>query len=290
MHTLLPRAGRLRTLLILGRVSNLPTVWSNCLAGWILAGGGDWGRFTVLCLGATGLYVGGMYLNDAFDAEFDAQHRRSRPIPSGKISTAAVWQWGLIWLFLGSIGLASLGKVPAVLTVLLAGNIVIYDAIHKIFAFSPLLMGSCRLLLVLVAASATVGGITGLAAWSSIALGCYTAGVTYLARQESTRGPLQRWPCVLLAGPVVLALVANPGDYLIRAFVCCAILMVWVLRCLRLAFWVPQRTVVRAVAGLLAGIVLVDLVSVCPTPANPALPFVALFLVALILQRFVPAS
>ena len=30
----------LRTLLILGRVSNLPTVWSNCLAGWLLDGGG----------------------------------------------------------------------------------------------------------------------------------------------------------------------------------------------------------------------------------------------------------
>ena len=30
-------ASQLRTLLILGRVSNLPTVWSNCLAGWWLA-------------------------------------------------------------------------------------------------------------------------------------------------------------------------------------------------------------------------------------------------------------
>ena len=28
-------------LLILGRVSNLPTVWWNCFAGWLLGGGGS---------------------------------------------------------------------------------------------------------------------------------------------------------------------------------------------------------------------------------------------------------
>ena len=64
-----------RALLVLGRVSNLPTVWSNCLAGWLLGGGGEWGGFCWLCLGATALYVGGMYLNDAFDAEFDRVFR-----------------------------------------------------------------------------------------------------------------------------------------------------------------------------------------------------------------------
>ena len=31
----------LRTLLVLGRASNLPTVWSNCFAGWLLGGGGE---------------------------------------------------------------------------------------------------------------------------------------------------------------------------------------------------------------------------------------------------------
>jgi hypothetical protein len=35
---------KLRTLLVLGRVSNLPTVWSNCLAGWWLGGGGNFGN------------------------------------------------------------------------------------------------------------------------------------------------------------------------------------------------------------------------------------------------------
>src|SRR5919106_1715629 len=94
-------ASYLRTLLVLGRASNLPTVWSNCLAGWALAGGlpltGDFRqmidepvRFLILCLGASLLYIGGMYLNDAFDADFDRQHRRERPIPSGAIGAGAV--------------------------------------------------------------------------------------------------------------------------------------------------------------------------------------------------------
>src|SRR5438094_889537 len=75
-----------RTLLMLGRVSNLPTVWSNCLAGWLLGGGGLALRFVLLCVGATCLYIGGMYLNDAFDFEFDRAFRRERPIPSVAIS------------------------------------------------------------------------------------------------------------------------------------------------------------------------------------------------------------
>src|SRR5947199_6025840 len=90
-----------RTLLDLGRVSNLPTVWSNCLAGWLLGGGGPAWRFALLCFGATCLYVGGMYLNDAFDVEFDREFRRDRPIPSGAISLQAVWRWRFHWLVLG---------------------------------------------------------------------------------------------------------------------------------------------------------------------------------------------
>src|SRR5829696_10188827 len=91
----------LRTLLVLGRVSNVPTVCSNCLAGWLLGGGGDWRRFMLLCAGATLLYVGGMYLNDAFDAEFDSQHRRERPIPSGAIKLGTVWRIGIALLVAG---------------------------------------------------------------------------------------------------------------------------------------------------------------------------------------------
>ena len=35
-----PKQALWKTLLDLGRVSNIPTVWTNCLAGWLLGGGG----------------------------------------------------------------------------------------------------------------------------------------------------------------------------------------------------------------------------------------------------------
>src|ERR1019366_5889243 len=132
---------RLRTLLILGRVSNLPTVWSNCLAGWWLSGGENVWKLPLLFLGASFLYVGGMFLNDAFDVEFDRQRRSSRPIPSGKISENAVWNFGWAWLALGILCLVFLGKIAGAHAVMLAACIVIYDATHKAVNASPWLMG-----------------------------------------------------------------------------------------------------------------------------------------------------
>src|SRR5580698_6010042 len=99
--SLLRPPSKLRTLLILGRVSNLPTVWSNCLAGWCLGGHGSVASLVWMALSASFLYEGGMFLNDAFDAEFDYHHRRTRPIPSGAITEREVWRWGWVWLALG---------------------------------------------------------------------------------------------------------------------------------------------------------------------------------------------
>src|SRR5262245_57319801 len=100
---------RLRTLLVLGRASNLPTVWSNCLAGWLLGGDNDLKKLALLSLGATCLYTGGMYLNDVCDFWFDVQFRRERPIPSGLIGLSTVLWWSLGWLIAGSAILLPLG-------------------------------------------------------------------------------------------------------------------------------------------------------------------------------------
>ncbi len=279
-----------RTLLVLGRVSNLPTVWSNCLAGWLLAGGGFIDRFLLLCLGATFLFLGGMYLNDAFDADFDRQHRKERPIPSGAISVGAVWGWGLTWLMLGLFCLSLLGQHTALLATLLSMSILIYDAIHKIFAFSPVFIAVCRFLLILVAASTGLDGVTGLSLWSALALGSYVAGLSYLARKETVATGLRYWPCLFLAAPVVLALIVDRGEWQLRGALLSAILIVWVLNSLRYAFWTPQRHIGMSVSGLLAGIVLVDLLAVAGGTPLPGFIFLAFFILALVLQRFIPAT
>ena len=98
-----------RALLVLGRVSNLPTIWSNCLCGWLIGVGyagidtiDDWSMLLWLCAGGTAMYLGGMYLNDACDVAFDRKYRKERPIPSGAISEGTVWKIGIGLLALGT--------------------------------------------------------------------------------------------------------------------------------------------------------------------------------------------
>src|SRR5881397_1905181 len=120
----------LRALLILGRVSNLPTVWSNCLAGWWLGGGRNISRLPLLFVGATFLYVGGMFLNDAFDAVFDRQYRPERPIPSGHITRRTVWTLGMAWLTLGAGCFFFINQTTGAVGLVLMFCILLYDATH----------------------------------------------------------------------------------------------------------------------------------------------------------------
>ncbi len=280
----------LRTLLVLGRVSNLPTVWSNCLAGWLLGGGGVWSRFVWLALGATLVYVGGMFLNDAFDAAFDTEHRCERPIPSGAISRNAVWLWSVALLAGGTGILGWLGREPAILAVQLLVCIVLYDAFHKSLDWSPVLMASCRFFLLLTAAATGARGVEGLALWSATALGSYIIGLSYLARRESAPGLIRFWPLVFLAAPLVLAFVVNDGYFGEKALLASAIVALWVLRCLRPTFWQSPPDIGKSVSGLLAGICLVDLLAVPNQPPQVSAGFLVCFVLALLLQRFVPAT
>ena len=291
-----------RTLLILGRVSNLPTVWSNCLAGWILAGGGAWERFLLLCSGASFLYAGGMYLNDAFDAEFDRQHRVDRPIPSGAISCPWVWTLGILWLLVGLGCVAVLAfhppnregvpNVPKTLLLagLLAGAIVFYDAVHKAFTVSPVLMAACRFFLVLLAASIGDIGVTGLSIWTALVMASYIVGVSYIARHESISTALRYWPCIFMAIPIVLAVVVNRGEWRIRGLTLSALLIIWTIQSLFHAYWVADKNIGRCVSRLLAGIVLVDVLSVANAGPGVLFAFGGLFVLALIFQHFIPAT
>src|SRR5258708_14956979 len=173
---------RARVLLVLGRVSNLPTVWSNCLAAWLLGGGGPWLSFTLLCFGATLLYTGGMFLNDALDLEFDRRHRSERPIVCGQVSLRFVWLVGAILLGVGWPALFTLGLKTGAFGALLLLCIVVYNWVHKRTRLAPVLMACCRFLLYLVSASAAQVGVGHpLVCWA-LALFCYILAVSYLVR------------------------------------------------------------------------------------------------------------
>src|SRR5262249_26882163 len=149
------------TLLKLGRVSNLPTAWTNVLAGTVLAGG-DWrsGRIGLVLVAMSLFYVGGMYLNDYFDRGIDARERPARPIPAGEISAAAVAATGAALLACAVALMAAAGTTPAITGILLALFIVGYDAHHKEVAWAPLVMGGCRALVYCGAAAAATGTVS----------------------------------------------------------------------------------------------------------------------------------
>lgn len=284
----------LRTHLLLGRCSNLPTVWSNCVAGWLLGGGGVWTDLGAVFAGATLLYTGGMYLNDAFDVQFDRQYRPERPIPRGEIRLETVWAIGFTMLGTGVLCFFLFSTATMICALLLSLFILVYDIVHKMFALAPVIMGGCRVLLILAAASTGVHGLVGgrinHSIWAALVLGCYVVGLSYLARRESRPGPLQYWPCVLLAAPLILAFIVNQPFNMLRSAVVSAVIVLWVVRSLWYLYWSVHRNPGRTVGGLLAGIPLVDLLAVWTGATEIGLLFAGFFVLALFFQRYIPAS
>lgn len=287
MESKLSRTGCWHTFLVLGRVSNLPTVWSNCLAAWLLAGGGSWERFATLCAAATLLYSGGMFLNDAFDAAFDRQYRPERPIPSGLVSRRAVGTWGAAMLGLGWLAGLALGPAAGAYGFGLLAAIVIYDAAHKRTPWAPLLMCACRFLLYLMAASAALGPAGAPVLWRALALAAYVAGLSCIARGESLPLAASRWPIALLLMPLALGLATTRRDAGLHLWLSAAALAAWLAWSLRHGFLRGPANFSRGVAGLLAGITLVDWLAL---GGRGGLVFVGLFLLALLLQRVAPAT
>jgi 4-hydroxybenzoate polyprenyltransferase len=232
-----------------------------------------------------------MFLNDAFDEEFDRQRRPARPIPSGLISADAVWKFGGAWLAAGILLLFFCGKTAGALAVVLAICILIYNAVHKAVTASPWLMGLCRFW-VYVIAGASAAHFNGNSIWCGIALALYIVGLSCVARRESFRGPVPYWPLLLLAAPIFLALLMNAGDARKAAMLVAFVLVSWVARCARTIFFGGEINVGRIVSGLLSGIIFADWLAVAPQLPHTlsAAIFLSLFGATLLLQRFVPAT
>jgi 4-hydroxybenzoate polyprenyltransferase len=280
----------------LGRVSNLPTVWSNVLVGTVLAGASPWTWSTLfVALAVSLLYVGGMYLNDAFDREIDAVERPGRPIPSGLVSANTVFAAGFA-LLLGGIALVALlgqpsgGSKAVIAATALAGAIVFYDYHHKENALSPFFMGLCRVLAYLTAgyvAADWPGGILFVASLVSLS---YLIGLTYTAKQEALDELGRLWPLLFLGAPLLYALTHFSFSFG-WGFLLFLALAGWILVAL---FFLKRREkgdVPRAVVSLIAGISLVDaLILALAGAAGAAFAAVLCFLLTLFLQRWISGT
>jgi UbiA prenyltransferase family len=276
-------SGKLRAWMVLGRISNLPTVWSNCLAGCWLGGWNTPGAVLLLCLGSTLLYTGGMFLNDVCDVDFDAEFRRERPIVSGALSRRAVIIAATGLFVVGVVLLARVNGRSGMFAVGLTMLIVVYDWTHKRIRTGPLLMAGCRFLLYLTAASAGLAGITPRALLFATALGIYIAGLSYLARNESRPAAISRNLWLLLFAPVVSALALDHS-------VATALRALPLILCIGWAMIAGRERIGRAVGLLLAGIVLVDLIAISTTSLPMIAGCVVLFGLTLLFQKYIPAT
>lgn len=278
------------TLMRLGRVSNLPTVWTNVLAGAVLAGADPRDiRLGAVLLAMSLFYVGGMYLNDYFDRAIDARERPERPIPAGAIAAHAVATIGFGLIAAGLLVMVTTGAIAALLALLLGGAIVAYDLHHKGNPFAPVVMGACRAL-VYCGAGAALGGDAGAVAIAAVASGAYVAGLTYAARQESLDRVGNLWPLILLAAPFVVAIGALRNGagaiaiYLLAAGWAAA--AVWLLARRPMA-----GAVSRAVGWLIAGISLCDSALMASAGALiPALAGIVGFSATLLAQRYIAGT
>lgn len=189
VRTVSVRRPRWRSYVVLSRISNLPTVWTNVLAGMCLSSAGFTADTYAQVAVATSLfYVGGMFLNDAFDAPFDRRFRPDRPIPSEELSRAEVFIAGGTLLGAGELLLAP-HAASLVLGAALAAAIVLYDYRHKGSSVAPLVMGTCRGLVYCIAA-ASVAGLNSAAAIGAIIVASYVVALTVVAKMA---GPNARW-------------------------------------------------------------------------------------------------
>jgi hypothetical protein len=279
------------TLLRLGRVSNLPTVWTNVLAAAVLSGG-DWlnWRLGLMLVAMSSFYVGGMYLNDYFDRAVDGRERPERPIPSGHISAHAVAAIGFCLIGAGAIATAAMGPTAAALAALLAISIVAYDLHHKANPFAPVVMGACRALVYGATAAVLSGGVSIFVAVAAVAIAAFVAGLTYAARQESLDKVGNLWPLALLAAPMLVAIgVFRQG---LGATAIYLLLAVWIAAAVYLLARRPVAgSVSRAVGWLIAGISLCDAAILASTGAiMPALAAIGGFVLTLVAQKYVPGT
>ena len=284
-------ARSLTALARLGRVSNLPTVWTNVLAATVLAGG-DWRdlRTGIVLVAMSLFYVGGMYLNDYFDRAIDARERPTRPIPAGDVSAGTVAAIGFALLAGGIAGMALLGGAALMAGLALALAIVGYDVWHKGNPAGPVVMGLCRALVYGGAAAAAVGGASWIVVLAALAMLAYVAGITYAAQQESYDRIGTLWPLAALAAPVVVALaIARHGALAIGAGL---LLAAWTAAAVHLLVRRPVAGAVsRAVSWLIAGISLVDAAFLAGTGAVAAAALAILGCVAtLAAQRYVAGT
>jgi 4-hydroxybenzoate polyprenyltransferase len=265
------------------------------LAGVILADGTlEPGTLAALLIALSLFYVGGMYLNDAFDREIDARERPERPIPAGLVSAGEVFGIGYGMLVVAVLILLTYtfwGRMDASLTpvasgVVLAGTITYYDVRHKRDPLSPLVMGLCRVLVYVTAALTVASRLTAPVIGGALILLSYLIGLTYVAKQENLSEYRNLWPLAFLFAPFVYGVPILLGSAV--GALLYTIFLAWV--CYAISFLVRKGhvNIPRAVISFIAGISLLDALLIAGREAPEAAGLATVgFGLTLLFQRYI---
>ncbi len=305
------RQGNLYALLSTARVANIPSVVSNIwlgvavglIYGNAMFSDSFWLPSTFLPMAGMFLYVGGNFLNDWMDRDWDKIHRPERGLPRG-LFPSHLYLTLAIAMILGGIGLAALVHWrSASIAVVIGFFIVIYTICHKRSSWAVIPMGLCRALLPVMSFFAFYPYVNGI--WPmACALLCYIVGLSLSARYESMLEPPKLTGLIarlLLLTTAVLVAWGNKQMLVDQTHVIVGVIpyLAWTSFCLRYR----RKPLPRLVSGLLAGIPLVDWMALLPVAmtmiissgASPiAIGCIIIsplaFIFALFLQRLAPAT
>ncbi len=273
---------------MVGNVAQLPTLWSNTLAGWLLCGGGNTASFCALLLGLSSLYLGGMFLRFAWDPPHAGLARLVPGFSLSVINRQTLALSCLGWFFLGSLLLVLLGRTTAVLAIVLLALTLLNVLLPGQFTLARISARLWRFLIYLTAGAATDYGINGTTVWSSLAMTLYVQGIQLYEQQSPTVSGLKRFaPTSWLVMPLLFACLINGNGYHLAAVSYALLLGLWIYWCIHDAFGKPHAEVQLAWAHLTTGIVLVDLLAVAAS-IDQAWVFFLCFFGALVLQRTAP--
>jgi 4-hydroxybenzoate polyprenyltransferase len=286
---------KLHAWLATARIANIPSVISNVWFG-VALGAFHWGwqsdrvlltQGALLALAGVFLYIGGNFLNDWHDREWDERNRPERALPQGIFSPLSYLLRAVRFLGLGIILAAFIRPECVATAVILVVCILIYTRWHKEARWTVIPMGLCRALLIVMGFLASApesfdDKASHALKWLShpatalflglhaMGLFCWITGLSLTARYESMAEPpalAKRFSRLLLFLPLPLMSASWLKSTPTLALLGMLPFAGWLFLALRKKLPVPVL-----VSALLAGIPLVEFISAFPLALDLARP------------------
>ncbi|MGH9983758.1 MAG: UbiA family prenyltransferase [Nitrososphaeraceae archaeon] len=186
--------------LTLVRFPNLFTLPSNVLAGYFssnIYNEIEINTIILVIFSSACLYAAGVIFNDIADRQIDRKERPNRPIPSGKVTQRSAIILALLLMAISITVNYLISAVTFIVGFILVATIMLYDFVLKNSLFGPMVMGTTRLLNILLGASPNLSNLIvgqfddGL---YRLCLVCfsefvYIASISALSRYETNKNP-----------------------------------------------------------------------------------------------------